>query len=61
MGGLSQAAPPKFKLFHLQSYTNENFKVSKYKGNIKFDKIWGYQNEGVPFKQGRQDLNFLSF
>ena len=27
---------------------------------MKFDKIWGYQNEGVPFKQGRQDLNFLT-
>ena len=28
---------------------------------MKFDKIWGYQNEGVLFKQGRQDLNFLTF
>ena len=31
---------------------------SLYKGKMKFDKIWGYQNEEVPFKQDRQNLNF---
>ena len=24
----------------------------------KIDKIWGYQNEGIPLKQGRQNLKF---
>ena len=25
------------------------------KKKIKFDEIWGYQNEGIPLKQGRQN------
>ena len=28
---------------------------------MKFDETLEYQNEGVLFKQGRQDLNFLTF
>ena len=28
---------------------------------MKFDKIWGYQNEGVLLKQRCQNLNFLTF
>ena len=40
--------PPNIKLFNLLSYTHEIFKVSKYKGKIKFDKIWGCQNGGPP-------------
>ena len=34
------------------------FWVSKYEKKIKFDKIWGHQNKGVPLKRGRQNLNF---
>ena len=59
MRGCSQTGPPKFKLFHLLSRTHEIFKVSKYKGRIKFDKIWGYQN-GVLLKQGSRNSNFLT-
>ena len=62
MWGSPLTGPLKFKPFHLQSKTNEIFKVGKYKGKMKFEKIWGYQNEGgAPFKQGRQNLNFLTF
>ena len=25
---------------------------------MKFDEIWGYQNEGILFKQGRQNFKF---
>ena len=52
--------PPKFKLFNLSSWTHEIFKVNKYKGKIKFDKIWGHRNGGVPLKRGRQNSNFLT-
>ena len=38
-----------------KSFTDENFKVSKYKEKIKFDKIWVYQNEGVHLKQSSQN------
>ena len=47
MGGPPKRGPPKFKLFNLSSWTHEIFKVSKYKGRIKCDKIWGTKM-GVP-------------
>ena len=37
MGGFPKWIPPKFKLFHLLSWTHEI-------GKIIFDKIFGYQN-----------------
>ena len=37
------------------------FKVSKHKGKMKFEKIWGYQNEGVLLKQDQQNQSFLTF
>ena len=33
----------------------EIFRIGKNKEKIKFDKIRGYQNEGIPLKQGRQN------
>ena len=27
---------------------------------MKYDKIWGYQNEAAPFKQGHHNSNFLT-
>ena len=33
--------------------------IEKYDTKIKLDKIWGYQNERIPFKQGRESSNFL--
>ena len=36
----------------------EIFTIGKYDEKIKFDKIWGYQNEGIPLKQGYQNSNF---
>ena len=35
-------------------------RVGKCEETIKFDKVWGYQNEGVPLKRGRQNLKFLA-
>ena len=46
MGVYPQTGPPKFKLFTLLSYIHEIFKISKYKGKTKLDKIWAYQNGG---------------
>ena len=48
MGIFPQTHPPKFELFTLLSEMHKIFKVNKYKGKIKFDKIWGYQNGGSP-------------
>ena len=39
--------PPKFKLFYHSCQTQEIFM-------IKFDKIWGYHDEGISLKQGCQ-------
>ena len=36
------------------------FKVSKDEEKIKFEKIWGYQKEGVPLERGHQNSNFLT-
>ena len=30
------------------------------KKRIKHDKIWRYQNEGIPLKHGRQNSNSLA-
>ena len=35
----------KFKLFNHLCQIHEYFRISKYCKNIKFDKVWGYQNE----------------
>ena len=35
----------KFKLFNHLCQIHEYFRISKYSKNIKFDKVWGYQNE----------------
>ena len=61
MGGTPQTGPPKFQLFNPSCYTHEIFRTCKYQEKIKFDEIWGYQNEGIPLKQGRQNskLNLL--
>ena len=37
---------------------HQNFRIDKNKEKIKFDKIWGYQNEGISLKQGRINSNF---
>ena len=47
----------KFKLFNPLSWTHETFKVSKYK-KIKFDKIWGHQNGGLPLNDATKILPF---
>ena len=52
--------PLKFKIFNHSHYTLEIFKIGKYEKKIKCDKIWGYLNEGIPLKQGRENLNFLT-
>ena len=52
MGVSSQMDLPKLKFFNLLSQAHEIFRRSKYKGNIKLDKIWGYQNGGYPLTQG---------
>ena len=50
---------PKFKLFHYSRWTDEIFRIVKYE-KIKFGKIWGYQNKGIPLKQGRQNSKFYN-
>ena len=32
---------------------HEIFRIGKYEEKIKFDKIWGYQNEEILLKQER--------
>ena len=55
MGGFPQTGSPKFKLFTLLRQIHEIFRISKNKEKIKFVKVWGYQNEGIPLKRGRQN------
>ena len=62
IGGFTMGVPPQtgslqFKVFNLLSWTHENFKKSKYKLKIKFDKIWVNQNGGPP-KRDRQNQTF---
>ena len=59
--GCHDGGPPKRVLQNLNFFIFKTRPIKFLKGKMKFDKIWGYQNEGVPFKQGRQDLNFLTF
>ena len=58
MGVSPPNGPSKIQTFYLLSWAPEIFKVSKHKGKIKFDIIWGYQNEGPP-KRGHKNCNFL--
>ena len=39
-GCLPQTRTPKFKLFNRLSLTHQIFRIGKYEGKIKFDKIW---------------------
>ena len=52
MGSFPQTGPSKIQTFNLLSWTYEIFKVSKYKRNIKFDKIREYQNWLISLKWG---------
>ena len=58
MGGTPQTGRPKFQLFNHSCWAHEIFRICKYEEKIKFDEIWGYQNEGILFKQGRQNSKF---
>ena len=44
--GVHRLSPTKFKLFNISSLTNETFRIDKYKGEMKYDRIWVYHNEG---------------
>ena len=61
MGGTSETGPTKLKLYNHSCYTHEIFRVGKYE-KIKFDKIWGYQNEGIPLNKNAniQTLTILT-
>ena len=61
MEGTPQMGPPKFQLFNRLCLAYEIFRICKYEEKIKFDEIWGYQNEGILFKQGRQNSKFNPF
>ena len=37
---------------------HEIFSVGKYEEEIKFEKIWGYQNGGFPWNGATKILNF---
>ena len=58
-GGFPPKRTPKNQTFELFKLDTWNFKVNKYKGKIKFDKIWRYQN-GDQSKLGSQNSNFLT-
>ena len=48
------------KLFNRLCQTHEIFGIGKYYKKIKFDKVWGYQNGGFPFKRGFQNFELLN-
>ena len=58
IGGSPLTDPTKFKLFTLLSSIHEIFRVNKYKGKIKFDKIWGCRNGGS-FSNGAEKIQIF--
>ena len=58
--GSPQSVPPKFKICYYSRYTDENFRIDKYKLKIKYDKIWGYQNVDVSLKRGCQNSKLVT-
>ena len=50
--------PQEFKLFNHSRGAHEIFRIGKYEEKKNFGKIWGYLDEGIPLKQGRQNSNF---
>ena len=58
MGRASQTGSKKFELFNHLCQTHEIFRICKYEEKMKYDEIWGCQNEEIFFKQGCQNSKF---
>ena len=52
---MKESSSNKDSKFNHLHWTDEIFRIGENEEKIKFDKIWEYQNEGIPLKQGHQN------